>query len=228
MIDFKIPKESPQELLLYIWKIIGLPYITKEDLSHYIPFKLSLLPPEKTKIFIRKCLDNNFLKINLDNTISLSDDLERKFKSWQKKSKENIKKKESIFRDGVKTLKKFEDNQKSKLNILLKIFLDKGTINRAVSISSDSIKILELNPNKGILKAEILGSKNESYLIEISLKNKTIKHNCHDYLERRAPKKKFCKHIAKLFLDLKENNKEFIVSILNDIADSVNNWNFIN
>ena len=46
--------------------------------------------------------------------------------------------------------------------------------------------------------------------------------------ERRAPKKRFCKHIAKLFLDLKDNNKEFIVSILNDIADSVNNWNFIN
>lgn len=227
MIDFKIPKENPLELILYIWKIIDLPKISKSDLLHQITFKLYLLPPEKTANFINKSIENNLLKINLDNTISLSDKLENKFKSWQKKREEIINRKERDVKTKNIILKDLDKKKNSDYNVLLKIFSDKSTINRAVSISTELIKFLEVNQDKEVVKAQFLGSKKESYSIEIDLKKKTIKHNCHDYVERRAPNKKFCKHLTRLFLIMKEKNKKFVENLLSNLADSINEWEYL-
>ena len=52
--NFAIPRNNTSEMLLYIWKIIDLPYILYDDLVFRISFDLYLDPPEKAKIFINK------------------------------------------------------------------------------------------------------------------------------------------------------------------------------
>ena len=109
----------------------------------------------------------------------------------------------------------------------MKAFLDKGTINRTVSISEDDFAISEFNFEKGIIKTEVTGSKAEPYIIEVNTKNKKIIHDCHDFQTKRSVNKKFCKHLAKLFLLLKEKDEESATNFLSEIAENINKWEFM-
>ena len=108
----------------------------------------------------------------------------------------------------------------------MKAFLDKGTINKTVSISDEDFAITEFSFEKGIIKTEVTGSKKEPYLIEINTKNQKLIHNCHDFETRRLENKKFCKHLAKLFLLLKEKDEESATNFLSEIAENINKWEF--
>jgi len=44
--NFAIPRKSETDFLLYIWKIIDLPMISKNDLIYEISFKLFFDSPE--------------------------------------------------------------------------------------------------------------------------------------------------------------------------------------
>ena len=112
-------------------------------------------------------------------------------------------------------------------NRLLASFLDKGTINRAAILSDDNFNINEFDYKNGIIKVEVVGIKESSYNIEINTKNKTLVHNCHDFQERRAADKKFCKHLAKLFLILKDIDSVSALKFLREIAENINEYKFL-
>ncbi|HEY0090046.1 MAG TPA: hypothetical protein VGB37_14465, partial [Candidatus Lokiarchaeia archaeon] len=114
----------------------------------------------------------------------------------------------------------------SSFNALLMSFSDKGTINRAAVISDEAFNIKEIKLDLGLIDAEVHGTQKEHYYIKIDRQNKLILHNCNDFQERKAENKKFCKHLAKFFLFLKEKDEKIIVSILNDIALNINDWDF--
>ena len=95
-----------------------------------------------------------------------------------------------------------------------------------MAISNSDLNIDEFNPNKGTIKVSIAGKKEESYYITIDINKKNLLHNCHDFQTRRAQNKKFCKHIAKLFLLLKEKNEKDAEYFLNQIAENINDWDF--
>lgn len=226
--NFAIPRKNYSEMIFYIWKLIELPHISKTDLLYMISFETFLFSPKDADIFIRKAINNGSLKVDNNNNISLSEELALELKKWHKKRRvdilEKIKKSTSI----VQNIKKFKENSSNKFNTILKAFLDTGTINRAVLVSDSSIKINTFDPRKKLIQAEVEGSKKTPYIIEISTLEKVVKHDCHDFQTKRAQNKKFCKHLAKLFLLLKEKDEKGATLILEAITKDINKWKFIN
>jgi hypothetical protein len=222
-----VPRNNYSEMVLYIWKIIEIPKISIFDLEYRISFDLFLFSPKDAIEFIKKAIHNDFLKLDKNNKLSLSDDLARKLKNWHIKRRNEILNKfhnSTIIKQKIDNIKK---NGSSKFNILLKAFLDSGTINRAVIISDSAIKINTFDPDDKIVKAEVKGSQNTPYIIEISADEKVLKHDCHDFQTKRAHDKKFCKHLAKLFLLLKEKDEKGAALILENISKDINKWDFV-
>ncbi len=214
-------------MTLYIWKIIELPYIYIYDLIYKISFELFLFSPKDAKEFIKKAVHNGFLIKDNDNKLSLSDDLALELKNWHKKRKVEILKKVNNSTSIAQNTDNFNINGSNKFNILLKAFLDTGTINRAVLVSDSAISINTFDPQSKIIKAEVQGSQKTPYIIEISTNEKILKHDCHDFQTKRAQNKKFCKHLAKLFLLLKEKDEEGATLFLENITKDVNKWDFV-
>ncbi|TFG05068.1 MAG: hypothetical protein EU539_09815 [Promethearchaeota archaeon] len=175
---------------------------------------------------IETSLKKSLLIKDEDNNLNLSDRLFKEFKNWQNNKKKQIQKNIAKIKQSAELINKIETDESDNFNVLLKAFLDKGTINRAVTVSDSDINIIQLNFEQGIIKSEIIGSKKDPYIIEINLKNKILTHNCHDYQSRRAENKKFCKHLAKLFLFLKEKNGSATLKILRKMAEKINEWDF--
>ncbi len=214
--NFSTPKNAT-EMLLYIWKIIDLPTISKPNLIYKISFELFLFPPDKAKVFVNKAIQTKILINVPKGHVKISETQAKKLKSWQLQRKREIS--ENFLVKKTKKLKKG-----SSFNTMLNFFADKGTINRAVGISSSKFDVIDFN--KGAIAANVIGTKDESYLISINAKDKILKHNCHDFEARRSSEKKFCKHIVKLFFLLKEENQEQTEQFLSEIGENIDDWNF--
>jgi hypothetical protein len=223
--NFAIPRKNTSEMLLYIWKIIDLPFISYQDLLYRFSFDLFLDPPEKGKLFINKCIKDKLLIKAEDQNLSLSDELNNQLKIWQQKRIIEIKEKISTSSE-VASLKKTISKKSTNFSILINAFVDKGTLNRSVTVSNADFEKLEYDRSNGIIKSKVKGSKEEPYLIEIDITNNILRHDCHDFETRRADNKKFCKHLTKLFLILKDKNKNLAEFFLNKIAENIDLWDF--
>ncbi|TKJ22481.1 MAG: hypothetical protein CEE43_06205 [Promethearchaeota archaeon Loki_b32] len=224
--NFSIPRNNNSEMLLYIWKIIDIPTISQNDLLYKISFELFLFPPNEAISFINNCLDNQLLVKDNNLNFTLSKNLNQQLKNWQKKRKKAVLKK-IISSKQITQIQSDTGKEKStNFNVLINSFTDKGTLNRSVSISDTAFEILECDSAKGILKSRVKGSKEESYIIEINTKKKLVCHNCHDFVTRRADNKKFCKHLTKLFLLLKDKDETIAEFFLSKLAENINTWDF--
>ena len=222
---FAIPRKNISEMLLYIWKIIDLPFILHKDLLYRISFDLFLFPPKEAKTFISSCLKNKFLVKEDTNILKLSDELNQQLSNWQKKRKIEIFDKIQAAKK-ISSLKNEISKETSNFSVLMNAFVDKGTLNRSVSVSDAAFELLKYDRTEGIIKSKVKGSKKDSYIIEIDTNNKILRHNCHDFETRRAENKKFCKHIAKLFLVLKEKNESLAEFFLSQLAENIDIWDF--
>lgn len=216
---FPIPRNSDSDLLLYIWKVIDLPNISMNELLYKISFEFFLLSPEEALEYLQRWIKSNSLEKDDNNNLQLPQNSYKKLKTWQLKRKEIILTKLNLIDD-------FEAEKSSNFSTLLKSFLDKGTINRAASISNNAFQLSQIDFETGIIKAQVAGSKEQSYNIEIDTKNKILNHNCHDFKTQRAENKKFCKHLTRFFLLLKEKNEKSAGNLLKRIAENINDWEF--
>ena len=146
----------------------------------------------------------------------------QKLEEWQIERKKVISEKETSSQH----LREFngEVENMTQFNSLFKIFVDSATIDRTASILQSDLTFLEIS--NSVLKATVIGSKQDPYIIEINSPKRILKHDCHDFITRKSKEKKFCKHIAKMFLLLKDNNERIAKKILNEIAMHVNDWDF--
>ena len=224
--NFAIPRNNNSEMLLYIWKIIDLPNISQKDLLYKISFELFLFSPNEAIKFIEYCIKNKFLDKDTNQSLKLSRTLNQHIKNWQKKIKNEVLQKIASTKKIAQLKSDIENKNSSNFSVLFNAFTDKGTLNRSVSISDTAFELLECDSAKGILKSRVKGSKEESYIIEINTNKKLLRHNCHDFEARRADNKKFCKHLTKLFLLLKNKNENIAEFFLSNLAENIDNWDF--
>jgi hypothetical protein len=224
--NLAIPRGNNTELLLYLWKIIDLPDITLNNLLYKISYEFVLIPPDKAKTFVKDCLINNLLTKDDKEKIKLSTPLHEKLELWQRERKKEILTKKNAVKNTAQITNIFEKAETTSFNILLKSFVEKGTINRAANISSTAFNIEELDITKGIMKSTVSGSKEEPYHIEIDINKKILKHNCHDFETRRSKNKQFCKHLVRFFLLLKEQKEDLVEFFLKDLAENIEKWEF--
>ncbi|TXT59004.1 MAG: hypothetical protein BAJALOKI2v1_270032 [Promethearchaeota archaeon] len=224
--NLKIPRKNDSEFLFYIWKIIDLPEISFQDLLYTISFDLFLMSPEKTRNFIQTAIKNEKLIKDSKNMLTLSPVFQKKLNKWQKIRKQEILKKISQSRNQKRTVKSLSEDKATDFNTLINAFSDKATLNRAVTVSDASINLIKFDENEGMILANISGSKDEPYKIKIDTNQNILEHDCHDFVQRRALNKKFCKHLVKLFLVLKSKNEKVSISFLKKISKNINNWEF--
>ncbi|MFX1380255.1 MAG: HD domain-containing protein [Promethearchaeota archaeon] len=97
---------------------------------------------------------------------------------------------------------------------------DRSTLNRAEFVSNNCINILKTDKDIGLIEAEIQGNTIIPYKLIIDLSKKNlcdiIQHDCPDFLARKSPNNKFCKHIAKFFLILKDLDSQFALKLLTE------------
>ena len=220
--NFNIPRNDTSEMLSYIWKVIDLPFLSQNDLLYKISFVLYILTPEKAKIFIKNCIDHKFIIEDENENLKLSNSLRNNLNKWQSRRRNEILEKSILINKSTDLNSNFNNDHKT----LLKFFTDKATINRAAIIPNSHFKLLVFNPKIGIIKSEVKGSKEEQYNIEIDVNKKVLKHNCHDFIARRAEEKKFCKHLLKLFLLLYAKNSTSTEFFLKNIAKNIDKWEF--
>ena len=225
--NFAIPRGNTSEMVLHIWKIIALPSIQQDDLLHKISFELFLFSPKEAKEFINVAIHKGYLMIDDDERIKLSESLSFELNKWHEKRKAYISEKRKDVNDLKEFTNESKNNDINKFKILLKALLDKGTINRAVTESDSAYKFSFIDSGQKIIKAEVQGSQKIPYTIEINISEKVIKHNCHDFRAKRAVNKKFCKHLAKLFLLLKIKNADLASHFLESITRDINVWEFL-
>ena len=108
---------------------------------------------------------------------------------------------------------------------ILKKLSDMSTLNRAKSISDSCIRILKIDKGTGKIEAEVQGNKLIPYKLNLDISQKNlyniIFHNCPDYLARRKPNNRFCKHIVKFFFNLKEQDSIFAIKLLKEINTKI-------
>lgn len=89
-------------------------------------------------------------------------------------------------------------------------------------------KIRKVSINSYSRTHEKIDCLTNEYLIELNFQNMTVKHYCRDFQQRRYLNKSFCKHITKLFLEIKDREGEiFALNRLNFIYQKLHEWDFI-
>ena len=214
---FPTPKNAT-EMLLNVWKIVDLPSILKSDLIFKISFELFLISPEKANSLIDRAIQSKILIITPKGHVKISQKLEKQLIDWQLRRKKEIS--ENLIQKKNRRIKKG-----APFNTLLNFFTDKGTIARAVGISSSNFDVIDFS--KGAIAANVVGTEKEPYLISINTQDKILKHNCRDFETRTRREKMFCKHLVKLFFILKEKNQEQTEQILIEIGENLEDWDFI-
>ncbi|MFW9823533.1 MAG: hypothetical protein ACFFE4_11385 [Candidatus Thorarchaeota archaeon] len=220
------PFDNPKLFLLYLWKIIDLPTISFDNLLFKISYELFLLPPNKAKEFINSSIEKKMLVTTEQKNLTLSDSLNSEFKNWQTKRKQQILQNINSAKKVHQLKANIEKNKSNNFSGYFKTLLEKETLNRAARVSNDAFNIEVLDFDNGIIKATVSGSKDYSYIIEINKRNKYIKHNCHDFETRRIINKKFCKHLAKLFLLLRDSHKAPTEQLIKILSENVDKWDF--
>jgi hypothetical protein len=223
--DLKIPRKNTLEMVLYVWKIIGLPSISQEDFIYTVSFNLFLFDSIAAKNFISLAVEEGLILKSPNNILSLSNNLKYKLQKWQDEKKTSIREKLKAIQM-VRRIENTPKDESTDFTTLFRIFVDDATLTRTASILQSDIKYLEKDLDQGIISAKVKGSKEISYSIEINLVNKFIHHDCHDYETRKSKNKKLCKHLAKIFLMLKDENESKTILLLSEIATQINEWSF--
>ncbi len=226
--DLTIPRKNLTELVLYIWKIIGLSLISLNDLLYRLSFELFLFDPKEAKKFVETAISQNYLILDRDDNLKLSTELNQELNMWQIKRKEEISERLTSSKR-IKDLRGENGTQKNanQFKNLFKIFVDEATAGRSASILNSHIKLLRFDDKIGILKATVKGSQENNYNVEINVGLKILKHDCHDFQTKKSKSKKFCKHLARLFFLIKEQNENSATYFLKEIGENINEWEFI-
>lgn len=131
--------------------------------------------------------------------------------------------------------KKLINSNQKKIIIPQKKFPEQFDINRfilnisnlkaAEKIYDDSIDLSACSLD--LIECEIIGT--QKYKIIIDFKKKILVHDCQDYVHNKMSKKKFCKHLIKLFKFLEDHENfgpKYVEFELNVIGNDINNWSF--
>lgn len=224
--NFAIPRNNSSKMLCYIWKVIDIPSISQNDFVYKISFVLYILPPMKAINFINECIENGLLFKDDNENLKLSNPLNKKIKNWHKQRKNEILQNLNNYKKIVKLQTEFDKDNSDNYKLLLRAFTDRSTLNRAVAVSNSSFELINFSSSQGTIKSKVLGSKEEVYIIDIDTNDKILRHDCHDFKTRKAENKKFCKHLAKLFLFLKDKDAASAEFFLSELAENIDNWEF--
>lgn len=113
---------------------------------------------------------------------------------------------------------KTRDTSQTDFNFMLKQFTEKKDLYKSASLKEEDYHISKYASSLQTLRVIVHRLGKEPYFIFINLAEKLISHGCGRFKELNTNNsKKFCKHLVKLFLILKEKEPDLSISILRHI-----------
>ena len=120
---------------------------------------------------------------------------------------------------------KWIEKEHSNFNDLILYFSDLDIDRDKTKIDEVNIKKLTISRDNQI-NACFKGSSGE-YRLLIDFKGKRIKHYCYDFVNKKCYYKRFCKHITKVFIDIRDQRGDKLAeSLLNQIYNDLDEWMF--
>lgn len=214
-----------KDLALYIWRCIDLPLISMEDLLFFLSFQLYRFKPSEATQIVNEFIKNSIL-IKEKGFLKLSNELDSSFIKWQEEEGKKVEQAMGDIGNKTEIKKKLEKGKRKSFNLLLKELSDEKTLDKAVTISKNSFKKIEVNFDQGIIRGNVSGTRERPYYFEINIKEQTISHDCHDFVSNKSRQKLFCKHIVKLFLILKPEYENRIEDLFREIIHEIKDWDF--
>ncbi len=206
-------------LLLYWWKIIDRPEISKEELQNFIAFDLYTFSLDMTKKKLQQGIDEEYLIYDpITEILKLNPALQSDFDQWQaggrKKTKKMLNFLQKPWRDPIK----FDGAQKYK--IFLADLIDPITQSQASKILSSAVKIVDPD------FAQLLSGTIQDYNFTINPKTHQITHNCPEFQSYRIKSKTFCVHLARVIMKLYTKNPEETCILIRNIVRQKDEWVF--
>ena len=107
---------------------------------------------------------------------------------------------------------KREELEKKSIHDLIEELSDSKRLQKANTIKNTDIRIV-FQSEEGYMY-EIKGTK-QSYFLKIDTKNKTLVHNCEDWLHRGMRDYRLCKHFIRIFQLLFEKDaKKILIDLI--------------
>ena len=188
---FTIPR-SPRGLVEYCLRALGKTSVPVKDLVFFLSFDLRQMSPSRAHELVRNLQSSNHIIIK-NGQVRLASNAES-----EPERTGNI--------DAVN------------LGQLLKQFVSSPRLTRAVAMDDAAVQLSQTASRPLRIEAKVFGSREYRLLLDEA--NKRIEHDCPDW-KRVIVLQRFCKHVAKLFLLL---NQEDAVRILESLREG--SWEF--
>ncbi|MCD6368682.1 MAG: DUF72 domain-containing protein [Thermoproteales archaeon] len=133
------------------------------------------------------------------------------------RQKKILRELETIYKERMieRVKEKYIKLENATLEELLELMSGRKRLERAKNIDASNLRIKD--------EGEQIKGKVKEYVILIDLKRKILLHNCPDW-EKSVETKRFCKHVASVFLHLPPERS---LKILRSIIENIEEWEFL-
>lgn len=188
---FTIPR-SPRGLVEYALRALGKISVSAKDLVLFLSFGLRQMPPSRAQELISKLHSSGHIIIE-DGQVRLGANVGSEPEPMSTTDAAN-------------------------LGGLLKQFVSSPRLTRAVGMDDSAIRFSQTPSPPLRIEAKVFGS--QEYRLVLDEETKRIEHDCPDW-RRVSVLQRFCKHVAKLFLLL---DQEDAIRILESLREG--SWEF--
>ena len=188
---YTIPR-TPRGLIEYALRALGKNSVPVKDLVFFLSFDLRRMSPSQAQALVHKLQSSGNIIIE-DGQVRLGSTVESKPEPT------------STTDDAY-------------LGQLLKQFVSSPRLTRAVGMDDAAVRFSQTASPPLRIEAKVFGS--QEYRLVLDEANRRIEHDCLDW-KRVSVLQRFCKHVAKLFLLL---NQEDAVRILESLREG--SWVF--
>ena len=110
---------------------------------------------------------------------------------------------------------------KEKIQDLLQTFILRSALNKTASLPDACFKLEVMDCDEGILHCRIEDGEDEGENSEICINtnNLILKHDCAEFRSLNLYHKKFCSHLIRLFLILKQHDPEVACFFLKHLKE---------
>jgi hypothetical protein len=223
------PPQNLRDLILFIWKIVDSPTISKDRLVNIIALDLYLVTPPNAREMITKAIESGFLSENRElEEISLANPLMEEFTKWQAEGEVKAKQIQAILHR--KWRPPFEIDENFRYNVLIRDIIDELSWSRAQKIRSSWIKFQIESPGEqlqGTMKEPSSDGEMASELpFDIRISQRTIIHSCPEYNQLRKAQKKLCTHLGAVVVKMYAQDKVMTTKFIEDLIEQREQWIF--
>lgn len=184
----------------------------REELEPWVP-KVKEVTSRAEKVF--GFFNNHYHGYAVENCLQVMEML-APLNSRQLEAKSRIENyRKSSTQQSFSTLEGFAAPKNTSFESLINYFTASERLKRAEQIQDSELTIVKQT-------GELVQATVREYHIDVDLQNRSVLHDCADWA-RVSSTKKFCKHVAKLFLSVE---KQTAAEILKDIYDNEEAWQF--